>query len=194
MICLFADLSLLSRGNRRYVFNSTSTHAKTRCAGLSPRRISARMSERVRFVIAIAKATPKAAVSARGVANHLLRASHRFRNLMRPTGEASGPVFGDFVAVLTLKPALHPPSRRRRAEPQGSGFLKAVQSVTGRFRDWKLVVSVPVSKRFFRAILPPCGPLQTPFRAAFMRVSSRSKRAEFRPNRGARRPPQGPPW
>src|SRR4051812_14437359 len=74
----------------------------------------------------------------RGVANLLLRASHRFRNSMRPTGEASEPVSGGSFALAS--------------QPHRASWLQGSQSgaiVTGRFRNRKLVVSRLHSKRFF---------------------------------------------
>jgi hypothetical protein len=99
MICLFADLSLfaLNRGTRRQSLHYTLNHTESHCAAFARAGFPRECSNVLRFLIAIATATPKAAALARGVANLSLRASSQFRNLMRPTGEASGPVSGGFV-------------------------------------------------------------------------------------------------
>jgi len=81
----------------------------------------------------------------RGVANLLLRASHRFRNSMRPTGEASEPVSGGSFALAS--------------QPHRASWLQGSQSganLTGRFRNRKLVVSRSHSKRFFAEYLQGC--------------------------------------
>ena len=104
-----------------------------------------RMPERLRSVIAIATATPKSPIwpqSYRGVANLSLRASHRFRNSMRPTGEASGPVFGVSFALAPQ------PTQSLKAP----GFLKAAQPSRVDSVERKLVVSAAHSKRFFLAV------------------------------------------
>jgi len=64
-----------------------------------------------------------AAVSARGVANLSLRASlARFKNVMRPTGEASKPVSTDFVCRFRYIGSSSSELHRRLAEPQAPGF------------------------------------------------------------------------
>src|ERR1041385_6968721 len=81
----------------------------------------------------------------RAVANLLLRASHRFRNSMRPTGEASEPVSGGSFALAS--------------QPHRASWLQGSQSganLTGRFRNRKLVVSRSHSKRFFAEYLQGC--------------------------------------
>jgi hypothetical protein len=100
MICLFADLSLLALNNPRHAPPIFALHLSPHTIllrGVDPRRMSARMFERFAIPYRDYNSNPIAAVFARGVASLLLRASTRFKNLMRPTGEASGPVSGDFV-------------------------------------------------------------------------------------------------
>jgi hypothetical protein len=61
--------------------------------------------------------------------------------MMRPTGEASRPVSGDFACRLfeagSSSSALRRTSQSRRSGVHGDA------TVTGRFRDRKLVVSEP---------------------------------------------------
>jgi hypothetical protein len=85
MMCLFADLSLLFA--RRLPLNqSTSTTWKPAAPalGLAP-NFRVNVLERSAIPYRDCKSNPIAAVSARSIANPLLRASHRCRNLMRPT-------------------------------------------------------------------------------------------------------------
>ena len=58
--------------------------------------------------------------------------------MMRPTGEASKPVSGDFVAVYP-KPAFRHPRCAAPHEPLL--WVHGDATVTGRFRNRKLVVS-----------------------------------------------------
>jgi hypothetical protein len=87
---------LLERRYCRRLANSHRSHHAE-----STRAVTLRdFSETFAIVIAISAATPWPQSQTRGVANLLLRASLKASELMRPTGEASGPVSGEIVCRL----------------------------------------------------------------------------------------------
>ena len=130
----------------------------------------------------MASATPKAsphpaARSCRGAINLLSRSSLIVQTAMRPTGEVVRPVIVGFDVLSSnsincrsrftvdydlfgLPSSFNRLNRLRvlrrffalPAEPMAQG-LRSCATVAGRFRNWKLVVSGPLSKRFFA--VPP---------------------------------------
>ena len=101
------------------------------------------------FFIAIATATPLPRFQPPALS--IFRSTHlcsSFKILMRPTGEASKPVSGDFDCRL-VSGSSSSVLRRRRTERLGSGVSRQ-RTLTGRFREGKLVVSAWLSKWFFR--------------------------------------------
>jgi hypothetical protein len=190
MMCLFADLSLY-RGTRRQPLHRSSNQSQVHthpAARPWPAPISCANARTFAIFIAIAAATPWPR-SCRGVANLSLRASSRFKNLMRPTGEAFEPVSGDFVCRL-LKDRCSSSANYHRSCAAAAQSLfapgfQAMQPARVDSVEGNLVVSAPHSKWFF--CLQRRSALFTGSKYDMvMARRSRSTRAEFRPNRRAR--------
>src|SRR5471032_2342127 len=89
--------------------------------------------------------------------------------LMRPTGEASKPVSGDFDCHRFFGSSSSV-LRRRLTERPGSGVSWRC-TLTGRFRESKLVVSASHSKQFFH-VNEPCAFQQVSMRAGHGAIHS----------------------
>ena len=102
--------------------------------------LSASMIEQLCFFVALVRSNPSAAFSIAALPTSRYAHRPRFRKIMRPTGEASRPVSGEFVCRL-CEVGSSSSALRRTSQSINSGVLGDA-TVTGRFRDRKLVVSV----------------------------------------------------
>jgi hypothetical protein len=102
--------------------------------------LSAPMIEPLCFFVALVRSNPSAAFSIAALPTSRYAHRPRFRKIMRPTGEASRPVSGEFVCRL-CEVGSSSSALRRTSQSINSGVLGDA-TVTGRFRDRKLVVSV----------------------------------------------------
>ena len=154
------------------------------CRADKPAPVASHECRTFAIFIAISGSNPIAAISAAALPNSRYAHRSRLKNLMRPTGEASEPISGEFVSRFS-KPAFRHPIVAPPPHRASCSGVPGDATVSGRFRCRKLVVSAPYSKRYFsstRALRFSRGSQS----AVFMARKSRRARAGCRPGHHTR--------
>jgi hypothetical protein len=99
-----------------------------------------RANDRTVVLYRVSRSNPLAAFSAAALPTSHYAHRPRFRKMVRLTGEACRPVSGELVCRL-CEVGSSLSALRRTSQSINSG-VHGDATVTGRFRDWKLVVSV----------------------------------------------------